>query len=572
MRPQHRPQPGRRAPGAPGAAANVSSCSRSNAVVRSAAWQNAAMQEPEFSTTPHLSAQQSRRAEEGPGVPPHQGEGCGAGCGTQMVQAGAEAGAHAADPCAAASAGLAPAVDPGPGSSCPGGQHGAEEHAATAPRALSASSATDDVEAMLKGEEITRQKSAEEQKEEDAALDALIAEETALLSTQEAASAGDRPPQSPAVDEPGDGPDGVAPPASGGAPAEEVSKAEKAAIIAAFMKAADKLAMCELLKALRGSKWRFNLFELVQAGTCSLRSVKARLADANEGQNVEVNGLLDSADLNEFRTVPDLGLETLEDSRRAVILRFCHLWFGNLEAVEQEMHAICLQMSIRCWRARRRLRTRRNEHAALLDGLSRYGLQMFAERLCRELDIQNFEDVGPISNDRLLQVTWLNAQLRQRFRHFQNTYGKALPGSRGFSRTSSQGFSRTTSLAEYCRTKSTASSNEEISPQRAQSLESSSPAAAGGAASGAGIGAGRDLLQKPSAAQPVLGFKRTGSLAGQASTAGTAISRTASITRTASISRTASSLSRLSSSMLSCICVHTFLFRSALLQVQGSRT
>ena len=166
----------------------------------------------------------------------------------------------------------------------------------------------------------------------------------------------------------------------------------------------------------------------------------------------------------------------------------------------------------------------------------------------------------------------MNAQLRQRFRHFQNTYGKALPGTRGFSRTSSQGFSRTTSLAEYCRTKSTASSNEEISPQRAQSLESSSPAAAGGAASGAGIGAGRDLLQKPSAAQPVLGFKRTGSLAGQASTAGTAISRTASITRTASISRTASSLSRLSSSMLSCICVHAFLFCSALLQVQGSRT
>ena len=85
-----------------------------------------------------------------------------------------------------------------------------------------------------------------------------------------------------------------------------MSKAEKAAIIAAFMKAADKLAMCELLKALRGSKWRFNLFELVQAGTCSLRSVKARLADANEGQDAGVNGLLDSADQNEFRPVPEL--------------------------------------------------------------------------------------------------------------------------------------------------------------------------------------------------------------------------------------------------------------------------
>ena len=58
MRPQHRPQPGRRAPGVPGAAANVSSCSRSNAVVRRAAGPGraVAMQEPEFSTyAPSLS-------------------------------------------------------------------------------------------------------------------------------------------------------------------------------------------------------------------------------------------------------------------------------------------------------------------------------------------------------------------------------------------------------------------------------------------------------------------------------------------------------------------------------------
>jgi hypothetical protein len=35
------------------------------------------------------------------------------------------------------------------------------------------------------------------------------------------------------------------------------------------------------------------------------------------------------------------------------------------------MHAICLQMSIRCWGARRRLKQRRKEHFSLMDGLSR---------------------------------------------------------------------------------------------------------------------------------------------------------------------------------------------------------
>jgi hypothetical protein len=54
-----------------------------------------------------------------------------------------------------------------------------------------------------------------------------------------------------------------------------VSKVEKAAIIAAFMKAADKLAMCVLLKALRGSKWRFKLFELIQVA-CHSRCLLLR--------------------------------------------------------------------------------------------------------------------------------------------------------------------------------------------------------------------------------------------------------------------------------------------------------
>lgn len=49
----------------------------------------------------------------------------------------------------------------------------------------------------------------------------------------------------------------------------------------------------------------------MQAGTCNLRSVKACLAEANEGQSAEVNGLLDSADLDEFRAVPDLVTSSL---------------------------------------------------------------------------------------------------------------------------------------------------------------------------------------------------------------------------------------------------------------------
>ena len=76
------------------------------------------------------------------------------------------------------------------------------------------------------------------------------------------------------------------------------------------------------------------------------------------------------------------------------------------------------------------------------------------------------------------------------------------------------GFSRTTSLAEYCRTKSSASSTtEETSIQRAQSLESAVPTAAGGTTEG---GLGRDVLQKSSVGQPALGFKRVGSLTSQA--------------------------------------------------------
>ena len=48
-----------------------------------------------------------------------------------------------------------------------------------------------------------------------------------------------------------------------------------------------------------------------QAGTCNLRSVKACLAEVHEGHNAEVNGFLDSADLDEFRAVPDLVISSL---------------------------------------------------------------------------------------------------------------------------------------------------------------------------------------------------------------------------------------------------------------------
>lgn len=80
----------------------------------------------------------------------------------------------------------------------------------------------------------------------------------------------------------------------------------------------------------------------------------------------------------------------------------------------------------------------------------------------------------------MAQVTWMNAQLRQRFRVFQNSYGKKMPGV-ALRTASAAGFSRTMSLSEYSRTTSSGSggSTSETTPQRAHSLESSPAAAAG---------------------------------------------------------------------------------------------
>ena len=120
-------------------------------------------------------------------------------------------------------------------------------------------------------------------------------------------------------------------------------KAEKAGIMAAFLKAADDVAKSQLLKALRGSKWRFRLFDVVEAETTHVRPLMMRLTDACNCEHEGVNSLLQSADLAEFRAVPQQGLDTPEDAGRAVIISFCKLWVRRIEAMLEEMFAISLQ-------------------------------------------------------------------------------------------------------------------------------------------------------------------------------------------------------------------------------------
>ena len=245
------------------------------------------------------------------------------------------------------------------------------------------------------------------------------------------------------------------------------SKAEKARVIASFMSAADELAMGELLKAISGSKWRFKLFEHVQAGTAKLLVVKGRLDEALAGDGLA--DFLGSADENEFQIVPEQGLQTREASRRAVIFRFCELWSTSLQSSWESMYAITLQKSARCWFARKRLRKRRYENIALVDGLGRFGLESVLKRLCGELDITNLADCALVTNARLSELTWMNAQTKQRFRNFQKHYAMPVPGI--FSRASSaQGFSRTTSLHSFNRVASAHIPSSEDAPQRALSV------------------------------------------------------------------------------------------------------
>lgn len=257
-------------------------------------------------------------------------------------------------------------------------------------------------------------------------------------------------------------------------------KAEKAAVMAAFMKAADELAKSELLKALRGSKWRFKLFEVLRAEVKSIPSLILQLKDACNGKHKAVAELVQSSDLSEFRAVPSQGLESAEDARCRVIVRFCSLWQRRVEAVRQETVVIALQRCVRCWAARKQLATRKRDRSTLYDAFGRCGLESVAPRLCCELGIQRIADASAVTAEQLAMLAWMTPQLRQRWRHFQQVYG--VPVMAGvFSRVqSSQGFCRTTSMKEYNSTQST-HAEQSLTPQRAHSLESGKAAAGGGA-------------------------------------------------------------------------------------------
>ena len=279
----------------------------------------------------------------------------------------------------------------------------------------------------------------------------------------------------------------------------EPCETEKTAIKEAFMRAADKLAMGELLKALGGSKWRLRLFDNLQAGTSRLQTLKRKLDEAIETENEAFIQFIGSLDVNEFRVISNLGLVTPEDSRRAVVHKFCELWTSNLQVLWEEMHSVVLQRVVRCWRARKRIRQRRKEHFALVDGFGRFGLDSVMKRICAELGIQSFADAAQVTNQRIATLTWMDAQTKQRFRNFQNVYAKPVPGV--FSHESSaQGFSRTTSLVAFTRTASVAAASlaENVAFQRAMSVETDPVGAQRSKGGRQLFGAGRQSFGAPS--------------------------------------------------------------------------
>jgi len=366
------------------------------------------------------------------------------------------------------------------------------------------SSAAEDIDAMIHSEDLIQQEQAQVrlwtrfvcfkvvshraccvQEADD--LDAMIDEEVACLlqptstdathnlpsaaSTPCAPDASDASPEQPQATDAGENP-------------FPTRKAEKAGIMAAFLKAADELAKSHLIKALRGSKWRFRLFDVLEAETTHVRPLIVRLHDACNREHEGVNSLLQSADQVEFRAVPEQGLDTPEDAGRAVIISFCKLWVRRIEAMREEMFAISVQRCVRCWRARKRLAARKKEHFVLYDAFGRCGLESVAARLCRDLGIQRLQDASAITSDQL-EPLQLAPQMRHRWRQFQSVY--APPVMSGvFSRTqSAQGFARTTSMREYNRTQSSGSADSEgLIPQRAHSLESgqAGPTSGGGGA------------------------------------------------------------------------------------------